>query len=81
MLDATMCININDLKDKSCSLVISKVTHTIMKDWTWTLFTFRKKSKNRLWNISHGRVLFLIWRAYDTQMYYEPLSTDLPSDV
>ena len=31
MLDATMYINNNDLKDKSCSLVISKVIHTIMK--------------------------------------------------
>ena len=31
MLDATMYINNNDLKDKSFSLVISKVTHTIMK--------------------------------------------------
>ena len=34
MLDATMYINNNDLKDKSCSLVISRVTHTIMKGST-----------------------------------------------
>lgn len=34
VLDATMYINNNDLKDKSCSLVISKVTHTIMKGST-----------------------------------------------
>ena len=80
MLDGTMYINNNDLNDKSCLPVISKVKHD-NDGLNWTLFTSNKKSKNHLWNFAHGRVLSLIWRAHDTQLYYEPLSTGLPSDV
>ena len=66
-----MYINNNHLEDKVSSyrlLVISKVTHNY-KGLNLHSFHFQENRKNHLWNFAHGKVLYLIWSAYDTQLY------------